>query len=176
MSKILFVVCLLLFSAGLLVNANSSYAKENAGDVLTPPFSFFLNLKEHNYDKLWGLLTDNSKKYIADSIEKSFKKNHVKIGEKKIYGNMSEGGYIAKAYWGGFLKTFKPNTVLKYSIWKVKSIGSNKAQIAINYKYGKGSTIFDVYKQRGKWKFGLIESLYGRILMKKITHAVINKF
>ena len=176
MSKNFFAVCLLLISLALLVNANNSYAKENAGDVLTPAFSFFLNLKEHNYDKLWSLLTNDSKKYIVNSIEKSIKKNHGKITEKKIYGNMSKGGYIAKAYWKGFLKTFKPNMVLKYSIWKVKSIGSNIAQIEINYKYGKGNTIFDVYKQKGKWKFGLIESLYGRLLMKKITHAVINKF
>ena len=135
-----------------------------------------MSLKEHNYHKLWGLLTVNSKKYIVGSIENSFKKNNVKIGEKKIYQNMSKGGYIAKAYWTGFLKTFKPDTVLKYSVWKVKSVGSKSAKIEIDYKYGKAPTIFDMYKQKGKWKFGLEESLYGRILMKKITHAVINKF
>ena len=178
--KMLKLSAVLILSSMLYATAfqnKNLYAKAaRTGSVLTPAFSFFMNLKEHNYDKLWGILTINSKKYIVGGIEKSFKKNSVKIGEKKIYIDMSKGGYIAKAYWTGFLKTFKPDMVLKYSVWKVKSIGSKKAEIEIDYKYGKAPTIFDIYKEKGKWRFGLIESLYGRILMGKITHAVINKF
>ena len=171
---LLFAIIYLFLFMG--IGVKNLYAKERAGVVLTPAYSFFSNLKNHNFKKLWNLLTLNSKQYITDNIENSFKKHHVKIGKNKIYQNMSKGGYIAKAYWTGFLKTFKPNMVLKYSVWKIKSIGSKSAKIEIDYKYGKAPTIFDMYKQNGKWKFGLIESLYGRILMKKITHAVINKF
>ena len=89
---------------------------------------------------------------------------------------MEKGGYIAKSYWSGFLKEFKPNMVLKYSTWKIKSLRSKTALIEIDYKYAKAPTLFKMYKQRGKWKFGLFESLYNRVLMRKIVNGVLSKF
>ena len=168
------IICFLIF---ISMGAKNSFAKKERGDAaLTSAFSFFVNLKEHNFKKLWRLLTLSSRQYIVGSIENSLIKNNVKIGKNRIYKNMSDGGYIAKAYWDGFLKTFKTSMVLKYSVWKIKSIGSKKAQIEIDYKYAKGPTFLKIYKQKGKWRFGLIESLYGRMLMGKIAHKVLNKF
>lgn len=170
----LFYLSLLLLIS--LPNA-SCYAKNGkAGEVLFPAYYFFVNLKNHNYKKVWSVLTSSSKKSIIAEIKSSFIKNKIKIGSQKINNSMEKGGYIAKSYWGGFLKEFKPNMVLKYSTWKIKSARSKTAVIEIDYKYAKAPTLFEMYKQHGKWKFGLFESLYNRILMGKIVHGVLNKF
>ena len=170
------LVCLSLFLSISLPNASCYAENGKAGEVLFPAYSFFVNLKKHNYKKVWSVLTSSSKKSIIAKIKSSFIKNKIKIGSQKINNSMEKGGYIAKSYWGGFLKEFKPNMVLKYSTWKIKSLRSKTALIEIDYKYAKAPTLFKMYKQRGKWKFGLFESLYNRVLMGKIVNGVLSKF
>jgi len=148
------------------------YAKERSGAVLAPAYSFFVNLKNHNFKNIWPLLTRYSRKTIVNDIENSFIKNKIKISADKINKSMKTGGYIAKSYWKGFLTSFNPNMALKYSVWKIKSIGTKTALIELKYKYAKAPTILKVYKQKGRWKFGLIETFYNRILMKKLVHSV----
>lgn len=171
-----FIIILIAAFLTLSFQCGVSYAKERAGAVLFPAYSFFVNLKNHNYKKTWSLLTHSSRKTIVKEIEGSFVKKKINIGVRRISKSMKTGGYIAKSYWGGFLKSFNPDMVLKYSAWKVKSIGSKKARIEIDYKYAKAPTFLKMYKQNGKWRLGLMESLYGRILMGKIAHKVLNKF
>jgi hypothetical protein len=173
----MFALLLMSSSVSIIAFQNTNvYAKERAGAVLTPAYSFFVNLKNHNYIKLWPLLTSFSKQTIVNNIEKSFIRNKIKIGVRRINKSMKNGGYIAKSYWKGFLKGFNPNMVLKYSVWKIKSIGSTTAQIEIDYKYAKAPTFLKIYKQKGRWKLGLFETFYNRLLMKKITNGILNKF
>lgn len=155
-----------------------AYAKnEKAGAVLFPAYSFFVNLNSHNYKNAWSFLTKSSHIAIINEIENSFAKNNIKnISGQKISNSMKNGGFISKSYWRGFLKSFNPKMVIKYSVWTIKSIGAKTAQIEINYKYGKAPTFLKMYKEDGKWKFGLYETFYGRMIMGKIVSGVISKF
>jgi len=82
---------------------------------------------------------------------------------------MKSGGGIARAYWSGYLKSFNPKIVLKYSKWKVKSIESDTAEIQINYIYSKQTAFLKVFKEKNKWKFGLTESFWARKALNKMV-------
>ena len=161
-----------------LLSAKNSYSEGRAGKgaVLYTAYSFFASLKNNNYKKAWSLLTSKSKSFIIDRIKNSFVKNKVNIGKSEIRKSMKTGGYIAKAYWGGFLKSFNPDMLLKYSTWKIKSVSSDSAEIEINYRYAKAPAFLKIFRQNGGWKFGLTETFYSRMLMRKIAKNVINKF
>lgn len=84
---------------------------------------------------------------------------------------MKSGGYIAKAYWNGYLKSFNPKIALKYSRWKIKFIRSDSAEIQINYIYSKQTALLKVFKENKEWKFGLIESFWTRKALKNVVNT-----
>ena len=176
--SITFFVFFALFFLNLASAKNSYSDGQGPGKdaVLYPAYSFFESLKNNNYKKAWSLLTSASKSFIVGRIKDSFVKNRVSTGRAEIRKNMKTGGYIARAYWGGFLKSFNPDMLLKYSTWKIKSVGSGSAEIEIKYRYAKAPAFLKEYRQDGGWKFGLTETFYQRLLMRKIAKNVINKF
>lgn len=172
------IVLFALILTGMIVFPVKSYSREKAGSgvVLKPAFSFYLNLKEGKYARAWSFLTPVSKEAIIDKIQSFYAKSKIKIKKSRILYNLKTGGRIAKYFWNGYTRSFNPDAVLKYSVWKIKSVGEKKALIEIDYKYGKAPAYFKIYKINGSWKFGLIESLYSRILMKKMANGVFNRF
>jgi hypothetical protein len=159
------LVLLLLFQT----SACYAYQENSKTAVITPVYSFFSQLNNHSYSKAWSYLTSESQKDIVQSIQNSCKKDNVNISRKKISKDMKSGGGIARAYWSGYLKSFNPKIVLKYSKWKVKSIESDTAEIQINYIYSKQTAFLKVFKEKNKWKFGLTESFWARKALNKMV-------
>ena len=166
---VLFAGCLSLFL--YYSNACYAYKKGSEDRVISPVYSFFADVNAHDYAKIWSCLTEASKKNIVQSIESSFKKNKINMSPPEISGNMKSGGYIAKAYWNGYLKSFNPKIALKYSRWKIKFIRSDSAEIQINYIYSKQTALLKVFKENKEWKFGLIESFWTRKALKNVVNT-----
>ncbi len=162
------MLLLLLFYAG----ASYAYRESARSAVISPAYSFFVNVDNNNYKKAWSYLTAMSKKSIVLNIENAYKKDKISINPSKIDKSMKSGGRIAKAYWRGFLKSFNPRIVLKYSKWKIKFIHSNAAEIQINYKYSKQAAFFKLFKENNKWKFGLVESFLNRTILGDIAAKI----
>ncbi|MHB8232040.1 MAG: hypothetical protein ACYDDB_03970 [bacterium] len=152
-----------------------AYKRGAVSAVISPAYSFFADISNRDYAKAWANLTAASQKNIVESIKSAYKSDKINIGSLEIYKNMKSGGDIAAAYWKGYLKSFNPKMLLKYSIWSIKFIHSKIAEIKIKYIYSKHTALLKVFKENKKWKFGLAESLWTRAVLNKDI-AAINKF
>ncbi len=130
---------------------------------------FFKDLKERHYIEVWNRLTEKSKIKIVDDVAKAFEKRGQIINKKEIYQDFSQNGYIAKAYWEGFLSYFNPDMVLIDSTWEPSKFTNSYGEIKIRYKNNENPAILKVYLENGEWKIGLTESFW--IIKEKVLRG-----
>lgn len=130
--------------------------------VLTAAESLFVKLKAKEYKTVWGLLTEKSKETIADDTYKSLTKAGGTPSRDVISSDFSRGGPVSDAYWQGFLGVFDPDMALGQSAWRMGMLKNDRAEINILYKKSEKPAVLKMFKEKGLWKVGLVETFWSR--------------
>ena len=130
--------------------------------VLTAAESFFVKLEAREYQTLWGLLTEKSQETIADDTYKSLAKTGLTHSREEISADFSRGGPVSESYWQGYLSVFDPELVLRQSTWRMGVLKKDRAEINLLYKKSERPALLKMFKEKGLWKVGLVETFWSR--------------
>ena len=156
----LVVALSLVFSVSVPAFAQSeSSGMERVLDVAE---DFFVKLDAREYQTLWALLTEKSRKTIVKDTYKILSDNEVKPSQNEIYADFDRGGPVAESYWSGFLGVFDPQTVLSESVWSMESLKKDRAVIRLLHKKAENPALLQMSKEKGLWKVGLVETFWSR--------------
>ena len=81
---------------------------------------------------------------------------------QSIVSDFSDGGPLSRSYWDNYLDNFNPDTVLAQSKWDVGKFQKDRGEIVIKYRKSEGPAILQMYKEKGSWKVGLVETFWSR--------------
>ncbi|MDI6743909.1 MAG: hypothetical protein QMD07_00875 [Thermodesulfovibrionales bacterium] len=138
------------------------HADKIKDEILNTAEGFFIALKEKRFADVWELLTIKSKNTIISEVYKDINKTKAKIGKGVVREEFDKKGDLFLIYWNAFVKDFEPATVLEQSVWSMGQIKDNKATIILQYKKTEYPAELKIYKENGKWQFGLVESFWTR--------------
>ena len=138
------------------------HADKIEDEILNTAEGFFIALKEKRFADAWELLTVKSKNTIISEVYKDINKTKAKIGNGVVREEFDKKGDLFLIYWNAFVKDFDPSTVLEQSVWNMGEIKDNKATIILQYKKTEYPAELKIYKENGKWQFGLVESFWTR--------------
>ena len=155
----LFALCLALL---LAIPAYAQRDDSEINLIITSAESLFTRLKEKDHKAVWGLLTEKSKETIADDTYKGVSKSGGKYSRDDITSDFSRGGPLAEAYWQGYLATFDPDSVLRQSVWRMGMLKKDRAEIILTYKKSEKPAELKMFKEKGRWKVGLVETFWSR--------------
>jgi hypothetical protein len=148
-------VFFLLFCTGPCLSAD-----KREDEVLNAGETFFVALKEKRFADAWESLTIKSRDTIINEVYNEINKTEAKIGKDLVADDFNKNGELSRLYWNAFLKNFDPDIILEQSIWSIRKIGDDTAIIVLKYKESKYNSELKLYKQDGRWHFGLIESFW----------------
>jgi len=136
--------------------------------ILTSAEKIFKMMQSRDLKGIWECLTENSKQRIVDDTYKSYirlsKKENISVPSKKdIFIDFETIGNTAKEYWEAFLENFDPKTVLEQSEWKMGKVKGDYAEILIHYRKSERPAILQMYREKGIWKTGLVETFWTSI-------------
>lgn len=146
----------------LAVPAGAQTDEREIDAVLTAAESFFAKLKAKEYRTVWGLLTEKSKETIAEDTHKSVTKAGGAQTREEISADFSRGGPVSEGYWQGFLGVFDPDTALRQSVWSMGMLKKDRAEINLLYRKSERPAILKMFKEKGLWKMGLVETFWSR--------------
>jgi hypothetical protein len=132
--------------------------------VLSATENYFVQLKNKNYAAVWSSLSAKSRAKIISDVRKENKRIAIESSEDSLAKDFAAGGVMAKAYWDSFLFVFNPDIVLNESKWEIGKVGSDEAEIVLQYKKSEKPAVLKLYRENGSWKFGLDESFGARSL------------
>ena len=155
-SIIISIIFVIVFSTVTL------HADKTEDEILSRTEGFFIALKEKRFADAWELLTIKSKDTIIAEVYKDINKTKAKIGKEVVREEFDKKGDLFLIYWNAFVKDFDPSTVLEQSVWNMGEIKDNKATIILQYKKTEYPAELKIYKENGKWQFGLVESFWTR--------------
>ncbi|MBI5328455.1 MAG: hypothetical protein HZB80_09255 [Deltaproteobacteria bacterium] len=139
-----------------------SVADTIENEILNVTEGFFIALKEKRFTDAWELLTAKSRDIIIDEVYTEINKTKTKIGKEIIKEEFNNNGELLDIYWNAFVKKFDPATVLEQSVWNIREIKNHSAVIFLQYKKSEYPSDLKLYKENGKWRFGLVESFWTR--------------
>lgn len=154
MKKLIILITILTSLTAYSYDAETLKALDSAN-------MFFEDLQERKFDSLSQMLTSKSKNKIASDILKAAS-DEEKLTREKIESDFRSCGEICTSYWTGFLNSFDPADVLERSEWKVKETGSEYIELELQYEEAPNPYLLKMYKQNGKWVFGMTESFWLR--------------
>jgi len=161
--KIRFPVTVILCILSLtLLSPIITFADKTEDEILSVTEGFFIALKERKFADAWELLTIKSKDTIITEVYKGINKTNAKIGRDVVREEFDKKGDLFLIYWNAFIKNFDTNTVLEQSVWNIGEIKSNRAILILRYKKSEYDSELQIYKEDGKWRFGLVESYWTR--------------
>jgi len=134
-------------------------------DVLACAETMFKAQKARQYPDIWNCLTKKSKRSIVEAVQGQSKRTGSELAEDAIEADFAAGAGIAKAYWDGYLRAFKPDMVLEESRWTIGGIGKEKAEIFILHRKSERPAVLQLFKEGGRWKVGLDETFGARSLL-----------
>ena len=163
--KINKILAALLVLSLTLLNAVPAYAQLDDREInliITSAETLFTKLKEKDHKAVWGLLTEKSKETIANDTYKGVSKSGGTYSREEIASDFSRGGPLAEAYWQGYLETFDPDSVLRLSVWRMGMLKKDRAEINLIYKKSERPAELKMFKEKGRWKVGLVETFWSR--------------
>lgn len=146
----------------VISSAVTLYADKTEDEILYRTEGFFIALREKRFADAWELLTIKSKDTIIAEVYKDINKTRAKIGKEVVKEEFDKKGDLFLIYWNAFVRDFDPSTVLEQSVWNMGEIKDNKAIIILQYKKTEYPAELKIYKENGKWQFGLVESFWTR--------------
>lgn len=153
---------ILLVLLGVSVPVLSQPSHPEAGAVLETVEKFFATLKRNDSRSLWGMLSEKSRSTIVRDVYKAVKDTKNPPTEEQVRADFTETGPLAVSYWGGVLKTFDPDMLLTESRWQMGKVSKNKAEVLAEHKTAKKPAVIQVFKEKGEWKVGLVETFWTR--------------
>jgi len=163
---VFFCLILLILLAGQAYSQSSNPEEDR---VLTSAETIFKMMHLKNYKGIWDCLTEKSKQRIVDDTFKDIlkiskeNKKFVTYTKDMVFNDFEAAGTIAKEYWDAFLDNFDPVTVLEQSTWKMGKIEPNYAEVIIHYRKSERPAILQMFKEKGIWKTGLVETFWTSI-------------
>lgn len=161
-NKVFSYVILLLISVFFIsfgaTDSLLAYADNNETEtlILSSAEGFFTSLKERDFKAAWNLLSEKSRKTIVDE-EYGILKG--KINKEDLIKDFTSGGERFLYYWSTYIEEFDPDLVLKKAVWKMGEIKGHNAVIILHVQ---GDAELRMFKEGGRWKFGLVESFWTR--------------
>lgn len=161
-NKVFSYVILLLISVFFISfgasDSSLAYADNNETEalILSSAEDFFILLKERDFKAAWNLLSEKSRKTIMDE-EYGILKG--KINKEDLIKDFNNGGKRFLYYWNTYIEEFDPDLVLKKAVWKMGEIKGDNAVIILHVQ---GDAELRMFKEGGRWKFGLVESFWTR--------------
>lgn len=156
---VIVILCILLF---MHLSSTIALADKAEDEILSVTEGFFIALKERRFADAWDLLTVKSKNTIIDEVYKDINKTKTKMGREVVKEEFQKKGELFDIFWNNFIKKFDPDTVLEQSAWNIGRIESDRATLILRYKRSEYDSELQIYKEEGKWKFGLVESYWTR--------------
>jgi hypothetical protein len=160
--KILAVILSLCLFLPLAVPAGAQTDEREIDAVLTAAETLFTKLKANEYKTVWGLLTEKSKETIAGDTYKNLTKTGGTRSRDEISDDFSQGGPVSELYWQGYLSSFDPDWILRQSAWSMGMLKKDRAEINILYKKSEKPALLKMFKEKGLWKVGLVETFWSR--------------
>jgi len=160
----LFFCLAIIFSKALL--AQNIYEQTELDNILHSAEKIFKFMVIKDFKGIWEGITEKSKKRITEDIysyaEKQSKKEKREnpLNKEMIFEDFNNCGPLSREYWHAFLENFDPNTVLEHSTWKMGKIKGNYAELIIHHKKSERPAIVQMYKEKGVWKLGLVETFW----------------
>ena len=81
--------------------------------------------------------------------------------------DFEQQGVLFRAYWEAFSRVFDPELALTHSRWSIKKCGNKRCEINLQYEKSKYPAVVKLYREKGGWKVGLVESFWTR---KRLLH------
>ncbi|MGE5188922.1 MAG: hypothetical protein ACM3NF_02570 [Gemmatimonadota bacterium] len=123
----------------------------------------FRAMKARDYRGIWERLTSKSRERVADeTLEALAKEGKARPGREELLADFRDGGPVARSYWDAFLAHFDPDTALADSRWEAADTGPGRVLILITYKTSDRPAALEMFLENGAWKFGLVETFWGR--------------
>ena len=153
----------LVFSFALFLFLPASQAHASDQDLITDSIlrsaeTFFLSLKERNFETAWKTLSESSRESIINDVYESSVKIGGTLRREDIVRDFDRRGIMFTNYWQSFLRTFDADIVLEQSLWKMGRIAETKAEIIIQYNKISNPTTLKMLKEHDTWKVGLNET------------------
>jgi len=104
----------------------------------------------------------NRGRKLSATCARKIKKIGIESSEDSLAKDFAAGGVMAKAYWDSFLFVFNPDIVLNESKWEIGKVGSDEAEIVLQYKKSEKPAVLKLFKEDNAWKLGLDESFGAR--------------
>ena len=160
--KILAVILALSLILPLAVSAVAQTDEREVDAVLTAAETLFVKLKAREYKTVWGLLTEKSQETIVKDTYKSLAKTGVTYSRDEVSADFGRGGSVSEVYWEGYLSAFDPDLVLRQSAWSMGALKKDRAEIILTYKKSEKPAELKMFKEKGRWKVGLVETFWSR--------------
>ncbi|HOP85841.1 MAG TPA: hypothetical protein PKZ54_05120 [Syntrophorhabdaceae bacterium] len=160
----LFFYLAIIFSKTLL--AQSIQQQTELDNILNSAEKIFKFMEIRDFRGIWEGITEKSKKRIIEDIYKYAEKQSKKekkanpLNREMIFEDFNNCGPLSREYWNAFLENFDPKTALEQSAWKMGKIEGNYAEVIIHYKKSERPAIVQMYKEKGVWKLGLVETFW----------------
>lgn len=123
----------------------------------------FQAMKARDYPGIWGRLTAKSRETVADETFKALaEEGKTGAGRDALLADFRDGGPVARSYWDAFLAHFNPDTALAESRWEAAETGTGDVLVLITFKTSDRPAAVRMSREDGAWKFGLVESFWGR--------------
>ncbi len=125
----------------------------------------FQAMKARDYRQIWERLTTKSRETVADETLEALAKEGEgkgKTSRETVLADFRDGGPVARDYWDAFLAHFNPETALAESRWEAAETGRGKVLVLITYKTSDRPAAVQMVRENGAWKFGLVETFWGR--------------
>jgi hypothetical protein len=154
------LLCLLLFAFLSHDVLCAELDLRQVGPILDAAEGIFKAMKAKQYVALWEGLSAKSRAIIMNDIDAIIKKTPTvtPLPLAAIEKDMSQGGPIAQSYWNAVMGSFNPDMALEQCTWDMGPIKGNKAEVHLLFKKAERPAIIQMFRERGEWKVGLMES------------------
>jgi len=158
MTKIAATILFAFLAIHLSVSGYCQKPGDEQDQILVAAESIFKAMKSRDYQKIWTLRTDASRKIILDDVIKEESKRGGQYSREALNDDFKTGSGLAKIYWSSYLTVFNPDIVLEQSKWQMGKVGGGKAVIMITHHKSDKPAELQLFKENGVWKVGMEET------------------
>jgi len=161
MTKPLRLIIVFLLTALYLFPASRADAADQSlitDAILDSAETFFLSLKERDFETAWNTLSERSRESIIHDVYEASVRIGGTLRREDSIRDFERRGIIFRNYWASFLRTFDTDIVLEQSLWEMGIIKETKAEIIIQYNKFSNPTTLRMLKEGEAWKVGLNET------------------
>lgn len=165
MYKALASISIVLLFSFFSVSISPSFPLDNSDSVniiLDRSETFFISLRDRDFNASWELLSKKSQKKIIDDVYRSSKKLGLTIKREEVESDFLKRGDMFLNYWTAFRGSFNPDMILEESSWEIGYIKKNEAEILIRHRKSSRPARLKLFRESDVWKVGLVETFWTR--------------